>query len=269
MTIAQPLDGTTPAWREKPSISVVIPLWNKATETCVLAYDAVNSVLIHTDREKVDLRVVLVDNHSPVQASWVGGANDWDVLLLRENRGFGPAVNLGMRVHPRTDYVCQMNSDCELVEDSINMLIRVIEANDIDVAMPESYDNCKHYGLDKGPNEFDLMGPDWRFGAFWVMRRAVWDAHGGFDEQFKMCYWEDTDLWRRIEFDGGKIAGCRWTWVKHKGGASSIPDRDAYFNENKRLFDERWDKRGRRVCQKCGAEYGTRMCFKCQGGLRI
>ena len=236
--IAEPL--RTLAVPEKPSVCVVIPMWNKTADTCVLAYNAVNSVFIQTDRDKVDLRVVLVDNSSPVQATWVGSANDWDVVLLRKNRGFGPAVNLGMSLHPETDYVCQMNSDCELVEDSINKLIRVIEANDVDVAMPESYDNCKHYGLDKGPDEYDLMGSDWRFGAFWVMRRSMWDEVLGFDERFKMCYWEDTDLWKRVEKAGGTIAGCRWTWVKHVGGASSIPERDYYFNENKRLFEEKW-----------------------------
>ena len=222
---------------EKPSICVVIPMWNKSVETCVLAYNAVNSVFVQTDREKVDLRIVLVDNSSPVQATWVGSANDWDVILLRKNRGFGPAVNLGMKIHPDTDYVCQMNSDCELVEDSINELIRVIEANDIDVAMPESYDNCKHYGLDKSN---DLMGQDWRFGAFWVMRRVAWEAVGGFDEDFKMFYWEDTALWRAMEASGRKIAGWRGTWVKHVGGASSHPDRDFYFEENRRLFEEKW-----------------------------
>jgi GT2 family glycosyltransferase len=226
--------------REKPSVAVVIPMWNKEVDTCVLAYNAVNSVFIQTDRAKVDLKVVLVDNHSPVQATWVGSAHDWDVILLRENRGFGPAVNLGMRVHPRTDYVCQMNSDAELVEDSISILIDVVEKFGVDVVMPEHYENCKHYGLGKSD---ELMGSDWRFGAFWIMPRAVWDGVGGFDEDFEMCYWEDTALWAKLQASGRKIAGWRGTWVKHAGGASSHPDRDFYFERNRRLFEDKWGRK--------------------------
>lgn len=228
----------------RPSICVVIPMWNKAEETCELAQRAAVSVIVNTDPHVIDLKLVLVDNFSPVKSNWVDAKADWwDAVLLRENRGFGPAVNLGLSLHPDTDYVCQMNSDCELVEDSINKMVRVLEANQIDVTFPEHYENCKHYGLDQGPNEYDLMGQDWRFGAFWVARRSIWDAVGGFDPHFKMCYWEDTDLWKRMEFMGAKLAGCRWTWVKHKGGASSLPDRDAYFEENRKRFEERWGKR--------------------------
>lgn len=229
-----------PDHRRKPSVCVVIPMWNKSRETVELAKNAKSSLLHYTDSNLVDLKLVLVDNCSPVLHDFA--YPDCDVILLSENRGFGPAVNLGMKVHPRTDYVCQMNSDCELVEDSVNKLIRVLEANQLDVTFPEHYENCKHYGIDKGPNEYDLMGADWRFGAFWVAKRAAWDVVEGFDEQFKMFYWEDTDLWKRIEMNGGKIAGCRWTWVKHLGGASSHPERDAYFLENKRKFEERWDR---------------------------
>ena len=87
------------------------------------------------------------------------------------------------------------------------------------------------------------MGADWRFGAFWVMQRAAWDAVGGFDEDFQMFYWEDTALWAAIEVTGRKIAGYRGTWVKHKGGASSHPERDFYFERNKKLFEEKWGKR--------------------------
>jgi GT2 family glycosyltransferase len=215
-------------------------MWNKEVETCALAWSAVASVLNHTDPEKVDLKLVLVDNSSPVQASWVGSSPNWDLVLLSENRGFGPAVNLGAKIHPDTDFVCQMNSDCEFVEDTINLLIGAMVKYDLDVGMPEHFENCKHYGLDKSD---DVMGRDWRFGAFWIARRAAWEAVGGFDESFEMCYWEDTDLWRSIESTGRKVAGWRGTWVKHAGGASSHPRRDEFFKANKERFEEKWGRR--------------------------
>lgn len=226
------------------SAVVVIPLWNKSSETELFTFKALQSLNKYVDRQKVDMHVVLVDNDSPCKADWRAAARDLgldaDVVNLKKNRGFGPAVNLGAALHPQSDYVVQMNSDCELVEDSVNILADVVERNNLAASMPESYENCKHYGLGKSE---DLMGNDWRFGAFWVMRRKWWDLVGGFDEEFEMCYWEDTALFAAIEEEGGRIAGWRGTWVMHKGGASSLPDRDHFFEKNRVLFEKKWGKK--------------------------
>lgn len=217
----------------RPSMCAVIPMWNKAPETMELAEKAVASLLCYTS-QAVDLRLVVVDNASPYP---IKSRGDWDLVSLKKNRGFGPAVNLGAKVCPDTDYVLQMNSDCELVEDSVSILIEVMEKYDLSVAFPEHYENCKHYGLDKSNQ---LMGQDWRFGAFWIARRAAWDVVGGFDESFEMCYFEDTDIFKRIEQTGRKLAGWRGTWVKHRGGSSSLPERDYYFHKNRKLYEDRW-----------------------------
>jgi GT2 family glycosyltransferase len=99
--------------------------------------------------------------------------------------------------------------------------------------MPEHFENCMHYGMGKSQ---DLMGTDWRFGAFYVARTAVMRQVNGYDEDFEMCYWEDTDLWRRLEEKGHRIAGWRGTWVSHWGGASSHPERDRFFAENRERY---------------------------------
>lgn len=213
-------------------------MWNKVPFVDDLAQKAVASVFEHV---KSDFEITIFDNHSPVCGPWIADCvakGRVTVLKSSHNVGFGPAVNAAAQIS-RSEYVCQMNSDCELVEDSITMLVEAMQKHQIDVGMPEHYENCQHYGLGKTDQ---VMGPKWRFGALWVMKRELFIEARGFDPMFKMCYWEDTDLWKRIEVIHKKrIAGWRGTWVKHFGGASSIPERDEFFEKNRRLFEKRWD----------------------------
>jgi GT2 family glycosyltransferase len=220
-----------------PDVSIVIPMWNKCEETRRYAELAVWSVARHV---QTAYELIVVDNASPfpIMGDFMtaAGIKEWTLLKFMGNRGFGPAVNAGAKL-ARGRYLCQMNSDAELVEDSVSELIRVMREYGLVVAMPENYDACMHYKLQKSNQ---IMGETWRFGAFWVAVTAVFREVGGFDEGYKYSYWEDTDLWRRIEERGYHVAGWRGTWVKHVGGASSHPDRDRWFAYNKKRYDERW-----------------------------
>ncbi len=201
-----------------PLVSIVIPAWNKDANASALCDAAIRSIAREV---QAAYELIIVDNDSPVKGfrTSLGAVPDGRVVELQRNVGFGPAVNAGFS-RAMAPFLCQMNSDCELVEDSVSLLIETMQKHELSVGMPEHYENCLHYGLGKSD---ELMGPDWRFGAFWVITRRAWDLVGGFDESFRMCYWEDSDLWKRIEACGGIIAGWRGTWVKHLGGASTHP----------------------------------------------
>ena len=221
-----------------PLVSIVIPAWNKDARASALCDEAIRSIAREV---RAPFELIVVDNDSPVKGfrSSLDAVPGARVVELSRNLGFGPAVNIGFR-HAIAPFLCQMNSDCELVEDSVSLLIQTMRKHDLSVGMPEHYENCMHYGLGKSD---ELMGADWRFGAFWVITRRAWELVGGFDESFQMCYWEDTDLWKRVEAAGGKVAGWRGAWVKHVGGASTHPDRDQYFEENRARFHARWGDR--------------------------
>jgi O-methyltransferase len=229
------IGSRTVSRKMSPLVSIVIPAWNKDANASALCDAAIRSIAreVHAAYE-----LIVVDNDSPVKGfrTSLGAVPDGSVVELQRNVGFGPAVNAGFS-RAKAPFLCQMNSDCELVEDSVSLLIETMQKHELSVGMPEHYENCLHYGLGKSDQ---LMGPDWRFGAFWVITRRAWDLVGGFDESFRMCYWEDSDLWKRIEACGGRIAGWRGTWVKHLGGASTHPDRDKYFEENRARFLSRW-----------------------------
>jgi len=162
---------------------------------------------------------------------------------LPVNLGFGIACNIGFEIALKdieSQFIGQMNTDVELIEDSVSILLAAMEKYDLDVAMPEHYENCRHYNLSKA----DVVMPKWRFGAFWIARREALERvreQDGFifDPRYEMCYWEDTDLWRRMEALGMKVAGYRGTWVKHKGGVSSVPNMSKLFLKNKERFEKR------------------------------
>jgi GT2 family glycosyltransferase len=181
-----------------PIVSIVIPAWNKDPHASTLCDEAIRSVAREV---RVPHELIVVDNNSPVKGfrTSISALPGGKIVELPRNVGFGPAVNIAFRLAV-APFLCQMNSDCELVEDSVSLLVQTIQKHDLSVGMPEHHENCMHYGLGKSD---DLMGADWRFGAFWVVTRRAWDLAGGFDESFRMCYWEATDLWKRVEEAGG------------------------------------------------------------------
>jgi GT2 family glycosyltransferase len=228
-----------------PQVTIALPVWNKDETARVLCRRAIASIVNYV---RTPYEIILVDNCSPCGdvlkdnedlLERIGGGTEWPhyiVLTLPRNTGFGPAVNRALKLATGS-YFCQMNTDAELLEDSVSLLIHAMQVHNLDVGMPEHFENCMVYGLGK---DQQVMGGDWRFGAFYVARIRALRAVGGYDEAFEMCYWEDTDLWRRMEKAGLRIAGWRGTWVSHWGGASSHPERDRYFAENRDRYAERW-----------------------------
>lgn len=221
----------------EPVCSIIFPTWNKSAQVFDLSRRAIDSICVHV---KMPIEVLVVDNNSPyacVSPKYLSERFEhWAHFSLSSNRGFGKACNLGFRA-ARGRYVCQMNTDCELVEDSITLLIGAMEKYGLTVGMPENFGGCQAYNL---PKTDEVMGADWRFGAFWIAERAAILDVGGFDEGFDLCYWEDTDLWRRLEHSGYRIAGWRGTWVMHVGNASAHPQMSEIFMRNKERYEDKW-----------------------------
>jgi hypothetical protein len=70
------------------------------------------------------------------------------------------------------------------------------------------------------PANPDIWLPDWVSGSVILIRRSVFVAAGGFDNDYWM-YFEDVDLCKRISSDGGKVALFRNITIEHNHGGSS------------------------------------------------
>lgn len=234
-----------------PSLQIVVVNWNAGSHLrrCL---STIASAAITTGF-RLD-RVTVVDN-----ASTDGSLEGLDEVPLplsvarnRTNRGFGAACNQGAR-ESRSEYVLFLNPDTQLTPEALFRPIAFLEDPEhrlVAVAGIQLVDDvgtvsrtCARFptpamfaidilGLDRlWPGLFqshvmaawdhaETMFVPHVMGAFYLMRRTVFEAVGGFDERY-FVYLEDLDLSRRIHDAGWRIAYLADARAYHKGGGSS------------------------------------------------
>lgn len=201
-----------------------------------------------------ELEVIVVDNASADGSPQAIEQQFPQVKLIRNptNAGFGAANNLAMAAaSPAADYFLLLNSDAFLSPGALKAMVAIMEAQPavglvgprleyapgklqqsvyyfpspgrawleslwITAVTPvrSGWDDLRHW-----PHDSDWLCP-WVIGACMLVRRAVYQQVGGFDEAMFM-YAEETDWQKRIAGAGWKIAFTPRALVTHLGGASS------------------------------------------------
>ncbi|MSP48614.1 MAG: glycosyltransferase family 2 protein [Alphaproteobacteria bacterium] len=233
-----------------PRLDIVVVNWNSGPQLrrCLES-------IVPVDRTGFALaRVVVVDNGS-VDAS-LAGARGLDLPLtaieLGLNAGFAAACNAGAR-GSTADYVLFLNPDAALYPDSLSAPIRFLEApenGEVGILGVQLVDDrgevsrtCANFlrprhviahttGLNHlAPHLFpqhfmiDFDHRSSRFvdqvmGAFFLMRRKVLEALGGWDERF-FVYLEDVDLAYRAKKHGWLSYFFAEARAYHRGGGVS------------------------------------------------
>lgn len=231
-----------------PLVSVVIVAFN----TQALLRECLQQ--LYREAAGIPIEVLVVDNHSS-DGSPEMVANEFpEVHLLRStiNLGFAGGNNHAFPVC-RGEYVVLLNSDAFLQPGALALAIEHMEENPkagLGGARLVGRDNSWQPSARQFPsllNEFlSLTGlslkfassrffgrqdrtwadpnsstqVDWVPGAFSIIRRAVLEEVGYFDEAF-FLYYEEVDLCQRIKAAGYEL----WYWpdivVVHYGGESS------------------------------------------------
>lgn len=199
-------------------------------------------------------RVVVVDN-----ASTDGSADGLDALSLpltlirnRENRGFGAACNQGAR-GSQADYLLFLNPDTRLLKDSLAAPLALMEKQEnrnvgvVSIQLVDQRGEVSRVGtsfrtpatliletlglnrllprrfLPASMIEWDHLTTrvvDHVTGAFFLVRRPLFETLGGWDERYYM-YLEDVDFCAEAKQAGWTtlyLAGVR---AFHKGGGTS------------------------------------------------
>jgi len=238
-------------------VSIVIVSWNTrdALERCLASVDATVSTR--------SVQTVVVDNASGDGSAAMVRARfpHVRVLVSDTNVGFGRASNLGVAASDGRA-VLLLNSDCELAHGALAILAAALDADDALGAVfprltnpdgtlqpsvhdrlpsPRSYVADVAFGaslryalyrtawlkrwLLRGQVRRHAQAHDvaWGGAACVLVRRAAFDAVGGFDPRFFM-YMEDVDLCAELARAEYRLRYVPDATVRHQWGASTSKD---------------------------------------------
>jgi len=197
----------------------------------------------------IDAEIIIVDNNSSDESCEMVKQLFPNVQLIekKNNVGFSKANNQGVAV-AKGDYVCILNPDTVVAEDTFSQLLYFSDSKDkigivscklIDGAgrfLPESKRNVptrlvaikKLIGMSKGyyvssVNENEIGKSPVFVGAFMLLKRSLYEAVGGFDERYFM-YGEDIDLSYSVLNSGHDNYYYGKTTVIHYKGESTLKD---------------------------------------------
>jgi N-acetylglucosaminyl-diphospho-decaprenol L-rhamnosyltransferase len=253
---------------DRPAIHVVIVNWNSGPQLkeCLQSFAA-------TASDAVAVRLTVVDNASADgSCDGLEGATNVPLTIIRnvDNRGFGAACNQGA-AGANADYLLFLNPDTRLMPGSLELPARYLQAPEhaaVGIAGIQLLDVDGHVARNtaRTPTAWSMIGnsvgvdrlmpslfpphfvTEWAhdetrdvdqvMGAFFLVRRSVFERLGGFDERF-FVYYEDLDFAARaraLGFSSVYLAGAQ---AFHRGQGTTenaTARRTFYFNRSKILF---------------------------------
>ena len=247
--------------RNKIQVSIIIVSYNSPhyLEQCI------DSIKYFT--KDVNYEIIVVDNNSKENNVRMIKTRFPNVILIEnpENYGFGKANNQGVK-QANGKYIALINSDVELIADTLTKLSKIIEEetnikcigiqliND-DWSLQKSFFKYPSLlgrfliltGLNKllKPNSFlqklytdysnsqQLIKVDAISGAFMFLKREIFEKVGGFDENYFM-YHEEIDLFYRINQGIHKTYCYLNEKVIHKGKHLETPLNEFVFYHRNR-----------------------------------
>lgn len=217
--------------------------------------DAITSIAQH--HNSVVSSVIVVDNASAdTSLTRVEALTDlpFPIHFIRNlaNRGFGAACNQGAAL-ARSEFLLFLNPDTRLFQDSLSVplaFMRRLENEDVGIVGIQLVDGQNHIarscsrfpsvgiflsqalGLNRLPGLKHLAQgmSEWKhdstckvdqiMGAYFLMRRSLFESLGGFDERF-FVYFEEVDLSLRARRAGWRSVYLADAQAYHAGGGTS------------------------------------------------
>lgn len=198
----------------------------------------------------LDAEIIVVDNHSSDDSCDMVKAKFPKVTLIpnAENYGFSKGNNIGV-TYAKGEYLCILNPDTVVAEDTFKMLLPFVEAQNnlgllgcrlIDGTgsfLPESkrYVPTPSVAIKKMlgfTDSYYVKTLDQKsignvpvlVGAFMMVKRDIYNQVGGFDEDYFM-YGDDVDLSYKIEKAGYQNMYNGQSSIIHYKGESTLKDK--------------------------------------------
>ncbi|TGV02005.1 glycosyltransferase family 2 protein [Flavivirga rizhaonensis] len=195
------------------------------------------------------IKVIVIDNSSSDNtAEIVKSFPDVQLILSKENLGFGKANNLGIKasLEQGADYVFLLNQDTWVYPETFGNLIRVAERNEsYGILSPlhfsrdenvldenfETYWNRKTDTISKNIDEVPFVNA-----AAWLISKQVIEKVGYFEPMFDH-YGEDRNYVDRVRFHGYKIVIVKDAKICHDREISRNFNKDSVQSKYKILGD--------------------------------
>ena len=233
------------------NLSIVIVTWNtaKITQKCV---QTINKFLDNPE-------IIIVDNGSEDNTvELLSKEKNIKIIKNNSNLGFSKANNIGLK-HVSNEFILFMNSDIELINDSINNLLEYFQKNNnIGIIGPKflnpdltpqasvfprqtALNAFKEFWLNK-KNAYSKYLPNtdqpikvWAIsGGCLLTKKSFFKSIGGWNEKY-FFYFEDMDLCRKINKKGKDIVFYPQCQIIHHHGASGTKLAN-FQNQWKRLI---------------------------------
>jgi GT2 family glycosyltransferase len=236
---------------QKNSCDIIIPVWNALNVTV----RCVDSILKNTN---YPYKLIVIDNGSNREtADYLTGLRNkpgLQIELVRneKNLGFVKAINQGMRLSV-APYLCLMNNDTMAANGWLEEIVKVADSRaDIGIVNPSS-NTFGQYAGDESIEEYaaglkrftgQAQGLHTARGFCMLIKRAVIEKIGLFDESFGMGYFEETDFSCRAHKVGFSIVRAKGAYVCHEENISfkELKDNKTIFAANEKIFFERWGR---------------------------
>ena len=256
---------------DRASVHVVIVNWNSGTQLreCLASFAAA------ADDAVTLAHVTVVDNAS-VDGSAEGLETALPLTVIRnaDNRGFAAACNQGSAGSP-AEYLLFLNPDTRLMPGSLELPARYLQSEHhqaVGIVSIQLIDSNGHVARNtaRAPSARSMIGHslgldrlmpsvfpphfvnEWAhdetrtvdqvMGAFFFVRRAVFEALGGFDERF-FVYYEDLDFSMRARTQGWSSVFLATARAYHRGQGTTegaTARRTFYFCRSRILYARKY-----------------------------
>jgi len=243
-------------------LDLVIVNWNSGSFLSACLHSLQDKALQNINQ------VIVVDNNSSDNSIESIGEYDFDLRIIKNtsNKGFGAACNQGAKFC-KSKYILFLNPDTEVFENSLSAPLKFMEDNvNVGIAGVRLEDRMGNFSTScaRFPSlkryfyratglttffpryfKYTLMKDyecnssgvvDQIMGAFFLIRKDLFDSLNGFDERF-FVYMEEVDLSYRVQKLGYKSYFLSEVTAFHQGGGCSdqIKSKRVFFSLRSRL----------------------------------
>lgn len=243
---------------DKPKVSIIIPVYNHFEHT----YHCLKS--LSQIKDSTPFEVIVIDDCS---------TDDTEALIQQvtgihyhrqlQNGGFIESCNTGASL-AQGEFLLFLNNDTEVHDDGIDALVKTFDTHP-DAGLVGSqliYPDGRlqeaggivfsdasgwNYGRLDDPNKpayQHVRAVSYCSGASILIRRALFESLGRFDERYKPAYYEDTDLAFAVRQAGHQVYYQPASRVTHFEGVSSGTDLTSgtkkYQVINQEKFLDKW-----------------------------